>query len=74
MKGVRDEKAQGRVRGLLNLPARATRGEWVEATDVIREIRSYEFAVPLGLGPGVCDLCAEPILHRRAEAQQGLAA
>jgi NMD protein affecting ribosome stability and mRNA decay len=45
-------------------------GEWVEATDVIREIRSYEFAVPPGLDPGVCDLCAEPILRRRAEAQQ----
>ena len=49
-------------------------GEWVEATDVIREIRSYEFPVPPGLGPGVCDLCAEPILRRRAEAEQGLAA
>jgi hypothetical protein len=54
---------------------RVRRGpEWVEATDVIREIRSYEFAVPPGLGPGVCDYCAEPILRRRAEAQQGLAA
>jgi hypothetical protein len=48
--------------------------EWVEATDVIRQIRSYEFAVPPGLGPGICDYCAEPILRRRAEAQQGLAA
>ena len=36
-------------------------GEWVEATDVIREIRSYEFAVSTRTWSRGCYLCAEPI-------------
>jgi hypothetical protein len=54
---------------------RVRRGaDWVEATHVIRQIRSYEFNAPPRLCPGICEHCAEPILRRRAEAQQRRAA
>jgi hypothetical protein len=47
---------------------------WVDATDVIRQIRSYEFDAPPQLRPGICERCAEPILSRRAETQRRPAA
>ena len=43
-------------------------GEWVEATQVIRQIRSYEFDAPPRLRRGVCEHCVESILGRRAAA------
>lgn len=48
--------------------------DWIEATHVIRQIRSYESDAPPRLRPGICEQCAEPILRRRAESQQSLAA
>jgi len=36
---------------------------------VIREISSYELESPPRLHPGVCDLCAESILDRRAQTE-----
>jgi len=43
--------------------------EWLEAKQVIREIRYYELESPPRLRPGVCDLCAESILDRRARTE-----
>lgn len=54
---------------------RVRRGaDWVEATHVIRQIRSYEFDAPPRMRAGVCEYCAAPIFRRRAEAQQRIAA
>lgn len=39
--------------------------EWIDAEEVIREIRSYELAATPQLESGVCDSCAESILNRR---------
>jgi hypothetical protein len=47
---------------------------WVEAEDVIRELRSYELPAAPQLQPGICDSCADTILGRRARAAQAIAA
>ena len=48
--------------------------EWQEAERVIREIRSYELETPPRLQSALCDLCAESIRSRRAEAREVAAA
>lgn len=54
---------------------RVRRGsEWVEAELVIREIRSYELDAPPRLLSGVCEVCAESILGRRAKLVEPIAA
>jgi hypothetical protein len=58
-----------------SLCLRVLRGsDWIEAEQVIREIRSYELAAPPRLQPGLCDLCAASILRRRTRAGDALAA
>ena len=47
---------------------------WVEAEDVIRELRSYEFPAAPRLRPGMCDACADAILGRRARPVETIAA
>jgi hypothetical protein len=49
-------------------------GEWIEAEDVIREIRSYELDSPPRLDGAVCDPCADSILGRRAQIDEAVAA
>jgi hypothetical protein len=50
-----------------SLCLRVHRGSaWVEAEDVIRELRSYELPAAPQLQPGICDSCADAILGRRA--------
>jgi NMD protein affecting ribosome stability and mRNA decay len=54
---------------------RVRRGsEWVEAEQVIREIRTYELAALPDLQSAMCDGCAEAILRRRARSGEQLAA
>jgi hypothetical protein len=58
-----------------SLCLRVLRGsEWIEAEHVIRQLRSYELESPPRLRPAVCELCAESILNRRAEAVEAVAA
>jgi hypothetical protein len=58
-----------------SLCLRVHRGSaWVEAEDVIRELRSYELPAVPRLQPGICDLCADVILSRRARAVETIAA
>jgi hypothetical protein len=58
-----------------SLCLRVHRGSaWVEAEDVIRELRSYELPTTPQLQPGICDSCADAILGRRARAAQTIAA
>lgn len=58
-----------------SLCLRVHRGSaWLEAENVIRELRSYELAAPPRLKPGVCDPCAEAILGRRARVAEAIAA
>ena len=58
-----------------SLCLRVLRGsEWVEAEDIIREIRSYELEAPPRLHSGVCEHCAEAILGRRAQVTEAAAA
>ena len=47
---------------------------WVEAEDVIRELRSYEFPAAPRLRPGMCDACADAILGLRARPVETIAA
>jgi hypothetical protein len=47
---------------------------WIEAEQVIKELRSYELEAPPRLRPAVCEPCAESILNRRAEAAEAVAA
>ncbi|MEP7336063.1 MAG: hypothetical protein ABI717_09815 [Actinomycetota bacterium] len=44
------------------------------AENVIRELRSYEFAEPPRLDPALCDDCAQAIHGRRARADVPFAA
>jgi hypothetical protein len=48
--------------------------EWIEADRVIRETRSFELEVPPRLYSAVCELCAESITSRRAQAPEPIAA
>jgi hypothetical protein len=48
--------------------------EWAEAEHVIRETRSYELAAPPRLQSAVCEVCAESIFSRRAQARESVAA
>jgi hypothetical protein len=48
--------------------------EWTEAERVIREMRSYELDAPPRLRSGVCEVCAESIFSRRAQASERVAA
>ena len=58
-----------------SLCLRVRRGSaWIEADDVIRELRSYELPSPPRLRSAVCDDCAEAILGRRARAEETIAA
>jgi hypothetical protein len=53
-----------------SLCLRVRRGEaWIEPERVIRELRSYELAVPPHLQPAVCEDCAEAIFSRRAQRE-----
>jgi hypothetical protein len=54
-----------------SLCLRVLRGsEWMEAESVIREIRSYTFDALPRLQSAVCDVCAESIFNRRAQASE----
>jgi hypothetical protein len=58
-----------------SLCLRVRRGSaWLEAEDVIRELRSYALPAAPRLRPGVCDDCADGILDRRARAEEAVAA
>jgi hypothetical protein len=48
--------------------------EWIEAEQLIREIRSYELEALPRLLSGVCDFCAGSISDRRAPLSQPVAA
>jgi hypothetical protein len=41
---------------------------WIEAEDVIRELRSYELAEAPRLRPGLCDRCRDILSARRTRA------
>jgi hypothetical protein len=43
--------------------------EWLEAEEVINEIRSYELQTPPRLRSAVCDDCAESIFSRRTRSE-----
>jgi hypothetical protein len=74
MKGVEMKRLKATF-AVCSMCLRVRRGaDWVEATDVIRQIRSYEFDAPPRMRAGVCEYCAAPIFRRRAEAQQRFAA
>jgi hypothetical protein len=48
---------------------RVQRGSsWIEAEDVIRELRSYELAEAPRLRPGLCDRCRDILSARRTPA------
>jgi hypothetical protein len=50
---------------------RVQRGaSWVEAEDVIRELRSYELAEAPSLRPGLCDRCTAHVERRRTRAHR----
>jgi hypothetical protein len=54
---------------------RVLRGsEWLDAEQVIRELRSYELASPPHLEPAVCEACAETIFAHRAQSEEPVAA
>jgi len=54
-----------------SLCLRVRRGSaWIEAEEVIRELRSYELPVAPRLQSGVCDDCADAIFDRRAHAEE----
>jgi hypothetical protein len=58
-----------------SLCLRVHRGSaWVEAEDVINDLRSYERPAAPRLQPGVCDECADVIVGRRARAAETIAA
>jgi hypothetical protein len=43
-------------------------GDWIDATDAIRELRSYELPSPVSLEPGICDDCRAALADRRTSA------
>jgi hypothetical protein len=49
-------------------------GTWVEAEDVIREVRSFELASMPSLLNALCTDCSEMIQLRRGETQSAAAA
>jgi hypothetical protein len=54
-----------------SLCLRVRRGSaWIEAAEVIRELRSYELPAAPRLQSGVCDDCADAIFDRRAQAEE----
>ena len=58
-----------------SLCLRVRRGsEWLEAEQVIRDMRSYELEAPPRLHAGVCDACAESIFSRRERVDEPVAA
>jgi hypothetical protein len=58
-----------------SLCLRVRRGsEWMQAELVIRDTRSYEFATPPRLLPGICEPCAESIHGRRMQTADAIAA
>ena len=58
-----------------SLCLRVRRGsEWMQAELVIRDTRSYDFATPPRLLPGVCEVCAESIFDRRMQIADAIAA
>jgi hypothetical protein len=74
MKGIKMKRLKATF-AVCSICLRVRRGaDWVEATDVIRQIRSYELDAPPRMRAVVCEHCAAPILRRRAEAQQRIAA
>jgi hypothetical protein len=48
--------------------------DWIDANQVIRELRSFEHEEPPRLNGVICDDCADSIFRRRAEAREPLAA
>jgi hypothetical protein len=48
-------------------------GQWVEARDVIRELRSYELPTLPGFLDAECEDCRDAIDARRGEARQAVA-
>jgi hypothetical protein len=47
--------------------------EWLDAEDVIRDIKSYDDELPR-LHGAVCDDCAEAISRRRVDGEDAMAA
>ena len=43
-------------------------GDWLEAEDVIRELRTYEQPNPTRLLPALCGACETSIARRRSQA------
>jgi NMD protein affecting ribosome stability and mRNA decay len=48
--------------------------QWLDAEQVIRELRSYELESPPHLDAAVCEACAEAIFARRAQSEEPVAA
>jgi hypothetical protein len=44
-------------------------GDWIDAADAIRELRSYDLPSPVALEPGICDSCRAALAERRASAE-----
>lgn len=54
---------------------RVLRGsEWVDAQEIIRELRSYELDAPPRLKAAVCESCADEIVERRMVPEEAIAA
>ena len=58
-----------------SLCLRVRRGsDWIEADEVIRELRSYELPDLPRLQSAVCEDCTDAILDRRAGSEETVAA
>jgi hypothetical protein len=54
---------------------RVQRGSsWIEAEEIIRELRTYELVDPPRLRPGLCDYCAAALAVARTARAHPLAA
>jgi hypothetical protein len=54
---------------------RVQRGStWVEAEEIIKELRTYELVDPPRLRPGFCDYCAAALTVSRTAAPHSIAA
>ena len=77
---LRSSRISGRAESSADLTTcslclRVRRGSrWLEAEQVIGEIRSYDLPTPPHLHSGVCDSCAESIFARRLELSEPVAA
>jgi hypothetical protein len=47
---------------------------WIEAEEIIKELRTYELVDPPRLRPGMCDYCNAALAAARAKRSQTIAA